>query len=222
MNRKTIMPPDLINIHAFCERSHANGPGARAVIWVQGCPHRCINCFNPDSLTIEEREMIPTTDLEFRILTINDIDGVTFSGGEPFLQARPLAYLAHSLKKQDLSIVCYTGYTLEKLRSADRTDWNVLLQEIDLLIDGEYIESAKSTDPFIGSSNQRSHFLSDRFSPEDVRNEAQTTEISIDLAGSVLTTGFPHVATVSETMTEIAKILDDTDTHLIGGNICLT
>lgn len=180
-----------INLHNFLPRSRANGPGERTVIWVQGCPRKCPGCFNPESQNFAAKELVSVENLESRILAIKGIDGVTFSGGEPFAQAEALAMLAKKIHSLGLTVVCYTGYTVKQLREANREDWNTLLEQIDLLIDGPFIESERCHEPFRGSSNQKFYFLSGKISPEDVAGNPQTAEISLDLSGVITQTGFP-------------------------------
>lgn len=190
-----------INLHNFISRSRANGPGERTVVWVQGCPRKCVGCFNPESQNFTTKELVTVDELESRILAIKGIDGITFSGGEPFAQAEILAELAKKIHSLGLTVVCYTGYTVKQLREANREDWNALLEQIDLLIDGPFVQSKRCHEPFRGSSNQKFYFLSGRILPEDVAGNPQTAEISLDLSGTITQTGFP------EMMENIEKIL---------------
>lgn len=190
-----------INLHNFLSRSRANGPGERAVIWVQGCPRKCARCFNPESQNFSAKELVSVEELESRIMAIKGIDGITFSGGEPFAQAAELAELAKRLRERGMTVVCYTGYTLKELKAGNCEDWNALLEQVDLLIDGPFIESEQCHEPFRGSSNQKFYFLSGRILPEDVEGNPQTAEISLDLSGTITQTGFP------EMMQNIEKIL---------------
>lgn len=180
-----------INLHEFIERTRANGPGERAVVWVQGCPRRCASCWNPSSLPFTTKNLVTVDEMEARILAIPNICGTTFSGGEPFSQAKPLAELARRLKVAGHTIVCYTGHTLEALQAAGRPDWNALLAEVDLLVDGEYVQSQPSKLPLRGSTNQRLHYLSGRIRPEEVETNGQVAEFVILPTGQLQTTGFP-------------------------------
>ncbi|MEK9135171.1 MAG: 4Fe-4S single cluster domain-containing protein [Patescibacteria group bacterium] len=185
------MPP--INLHSFLLRSRANGPGERAVVWVQGCNRRCAGCFNPETQPFATKELVTVEELENRIAVIKGISGVTFSGGEPFEQASQLAELAKKIHGLGLTVVCFTGYTLEQLREANRKDWNAILQEVDLLIDGTFIESERCAEPYRGSANQKLHFLSGRIRPEEVAEAHQTAELTLSLDGSLTATGFPEM-----------------------------
>lgn len=180
----------LINLHYFLPKSLVNGPGLRAVVWVQGCPRRCPGCFNPEAQPFVTRELVTVDQLFERIISLKGIDGVTFSGGEPFSQSAPLAELSKRLRERGLTIVCYTGFTLSELKRAQNPDWENFLAQIDLLIDGPYIESLRVNEPYRGSANQKFHFLSGRIRPEEVE-KGPLLEIFLGSDGQIIETGFP-------------------------------
>ncbi|MFH1030064.1 MAG: anaerobic ribonucleoside-triphosphate reductase activating protein [bacterium] len=182
-----------INLHNFIPQSRANGPGERAVVWVQGCSRNCPGCFNPKTHSFAEKEIISVEELENRITAIQKIDGVTFSGGEPFEQASALAELAKRLREKGMTVVCYTGYTFEELRKENRDDWNRLLEQVDLLIDGPFVQSKRNNEPNRGSSNQKIYFLSGRIQPEEISG-ARRIETFLDSSGQITTTGFPEIS----------------------------
>lgn len=200
------MPPK-INIHNFIPRSRANGPGERAVVWVQGCPRKCPGCFNPNSQLFVTKDLVGVDDLKSRISAIKGVDGVTFSGGEPFAQAEALAGLAKQLQKCGLTVVCYTGYTFEELRAGNRKDWNALLEQVDLLIDEPFIQAERCSDPYRGSKNQKLHFLSDRIKSEEVSGQLQIAEFNLGAEGQITETGFPEFPDADAVMGEITEIL---------------
>ena len=200
---------NFINLHDFVPRSRANGPGERAVIWVQGCPRRCPGCFNPDTLPFIGREWVTVDDLESRILAQNGINGVTFSGGEPFSQAAALAELAKKLHEHGLTVVCYTGYTLKQLRAGNRSGWNALLEQVDMLIDGPFIQEQRCHEPYRGSANQVIHFLSGRIRSEEVYSQSQTAEFTLGVSGDIQQTGFPELPDMDAVMGEISGILKE-------------
>ncbi|MBN1485756.1 MAG: radical SAM protein [Chloroflexia bacterium] len=150
----------MLNVGAWMERSVANGPGERFVLWLQGCPLRCPDCFNPEFLPLEPRHLVTVPNMAARILALEGIEGVTYSGGEPTLQAEPLCHLSQRLREAGLSIVCYSGYTLEQLRDRDDPWIERLLSYLDILIDGPYLCGQAANLPWRGSRNQRVHFLS--------------------------------------------------------------
>ncbi|WP_295088850.1 anaerobic ribonucleoside-triphosphate reductase activating protein [Ruminococcus sp.] len=137
--------------------SIVDGPGIRFTIFVQGCPHDCKGCHNPQTHDFNGGIIISTEVLLEKIKGNPLLDGVTFSGGEPFCQAQALASLGKEIKKLGLNIVTYTGYTFEKLfESRDQNNWDELLKVTDILIDGPFILEQKDWEiKFRGSSNQR-------------------------------------------------------------------
>lgn len=198
----------MFNLHNFVTQSRANGPGERAVIWAQGCPRKCPGCFNPDTHSFAKRELVTVEELESRILAIKGIDGVTFSGGEPFEQARELAKLAKRLHKHELSVVCYTGYTLEELKAGNRKEWNDLLGQVDLLIDGPYVQEMRCHEPYRGSANQRLILLTNRIRSEEVFGNNQTAEFTLGADGTVEQTGFPELPDLDAVLKEASEILN--------------
>ncbi|MDD3590416.1 MAG: anaerobic ribonucleoside-triphosphate reductase activating protein [Thermoguttaceae bacterium] len=136
--------------------SIVDGPGIRYALFTQGCPRRCEGCHNPQ--THDPLGGVETTIAQ--ILQEIDsnplLDGVTFSGGEPFLQAPPLTFLARECQSRGLNVVVYTGYSWEELQSANNDDWTALLGEIDVLVDGPFVQELHDWKlKFMGSSNQR-------------------------------------------------------------------
>lgn len=146
-----------IRIAGTVNDSIVDGNGLRYTIFVQGCPHHCKGCHNPQTHSFDGGKEVSISDL-FETITSNTLlDGVTFSGGEPFAQARPLVELADLVKQNtNLNIVTYTGYTFEEIVTSNNPDWIALLNSTDILIDGKFIEDLKSYElRFRGSSNQR-------------------------------------------------------------------
>lgn len=138
--------------------SVVDGPGLRFVIFVQGCSHHCKGCHNPDTWDLLGGEPIKAEDLLKQVKAEKLIKGVTFSGGEPFLQAAPLAWLGREIKKQGLDLITFTGYTWQELRALCLEDQavNDLMLVSDYIIDGPFVLEKKDFDlPFRGSRNQR-------------------------------------------------------------------
>ncbi len=139
------------------------GPGVRYAIWTQGCLRRCPNCMTPESRNTDGGYRMDTAVLSEKILKA-DREGITISGGEPFLQAKALAELILRLReKRDIGVIVYTGNTIEELRAMQDEHVNLLLSLCDLLIDGEYIDERNDGKALRGSSNQRVIALSDRY-----------------------------------------------------------
>lgn len=175
-----------LNVARTLRRSAANGPGERFVVWVQGCPLACPGCWNPDTWSFERRVVRDVDELAAEILRVEDIEGVTFTGGEPFAQARALAELARRVRHRGLSVFVFTGYDLAEL-TADAA--KQLLAVTDVLVAGRYERDQRTlASPWLGSTNQRIHFLSDLYRPTDM---TAAVEVRIDHDGALTVTGFP-------------------------------
>lgn len=137
--------------------SIVDGPGIRFTIFTQGCPHNCKGCHNPQTHDFNGGELIDTDILLEKIKSNPLLDGVTFSGGDPFCQAEPLAYLGKQIKSLGLNIVTYTGYDFEELyNNRSLHGWGKLLEVTDILIDGKFVQELRDWNiKFRGSSNQR-------------------------------------------------------------------
>jgi anaerobic ribonucleoside-triphosphate reductase activating protein len=160
------IPPGYLNIMGYVDESEVNGPGTRAVVWVQGCLRECQGCFNPESWSFEINQLVTVDHLVEQILENPRNEGVTFSGGEPFWQAPALALLARKLKAHGLNVMSFTGFTLEQLQDDyGPAGAKELLAELDILIDGPYVESlaVHSPDCPVSSRNQRVHVLNSAF-----------------------------------------------------------
>lgn len=185
-----------LNLADFVPLSFVNGPGARAVVWVQGCPIRCPGCFNPHTHSFAPRHLVTVDELAERILKLSGIEGVTYSGGEPFAQAVALAELSELLRTQGLSIVSYSGYTIEQIRESQDPHKLKLLTQLDVLIDGPFVLAQRKALLWRGSANQRVHFLTKRYRYLEllISEEAQRMEVDISRDGRVTMTGFPGIA----------------------------
>jgi anaerobic ribonucleoside-triphosphate reductase activating protein len=192
----------VLNLAGFLARSVVNGPGTRAVVWVQGCPLRCKGCFNEQFQSFSPAHMIDPKDLGNTILSIPDIDGVTFSGGEPFFQAGPLAILGEQLRHAGLSIVTYSGYTCGQLASGRDPAWPALLAVTDLLVAGPYIADLACPHPLAGSGNQQVIPLGTKLQtpshPRSGESPMSRTEFTIAPDGSITTSGFPTPALLEQ------------------------
>ena len=120
--------------------SIVDGEGIRFTIFTQGCPHNCKGCHNPQTHDFNGGKIVNTDELLETIKQNPLLDGVTFSGGEPFCQAKELAVLGEKIKSLGLNITTYTGYTFEELyKNRDKNHWGELLSVTDILIDGLFI-----------------------------------------------------------------------------------
>ncbi|MGK7890526.1 MAG: 4Fe-4S single cluster domain-containing protein, partial [Leptolyngbyaceae cyanobacterium] len=131
------IPPHHLNIMGYVDRSEVNGPGCRAVVWVQGCRRECPGCFNTESWPFEINQLISVDEIVERILSEPENEGVTFSGGEPFWQATALAEVARRVKAAGKNVMSFSGFTLTELRSPSApTNAQALIDQLDILIDG--------------------------------------------------------------------------------------
>ena len=134
--------------------SIVDGPGIRYVLFTQGCPHGCPGCHNPQTHDFAGGTEVQASDLLADILMRPYVKAVTLSGGEPFCQPAPLAQLAAALKDKGFHLMCYSGYTFEELLQLEEA--RPLLEQLDLLVDGRFVESRKNIElRFRGSDNQR-------------------------------------------------------------------
>lgn len=148
----------LLRLAGIAEDSIVDGPGLRLTLFTQGCPHHCPGCHNPETHALEGGSLYAPDAILARYAENPLLAGVTFSGGEPFLQAGPLARLAAAIHARGGTVVTYTGYVYEALAARAIRDADVarLLDATDLLIDGPYVQALRSLElPFRGSSNQR-------------------------------------------------------------------
>jgi anaerobic ribonucleoside-triphosphate reductase activating protein len=136
--------------------SIVDGKGIRFVIFVQGCPHHCPGCHNPQSHPFEGGTEMEIQDLFQQINENPLLKGVTFSGGEPFCQPEPLAQLARLVHSSGLDVTTYTGYVYEDLVNMHDDAVDALLEQTDILVDGPFLQEQKDlTLRFRGSRNQR-------------------------------------------------------------------
>ena len=145
-----------LRVAGIVKESVVDGPGFRYVIFVQGCTHGCRGCHNPDTHALDGGYAVDTDSLVGDIKQSRCIDGVTFSGGEPFLQAEAFIHIAEKLKELNINIVCYTGFTFEEWIQSRNESHMKLLRLTDMLIDGPYVEELKDLGlTYRGSKNQR-------------------------------------------------------------------
>lgn len=197
-----------MQIHARVSQSQVNGPGRRAVLWFQGCTLRCPGCWNPTTHAFDAAPEYSISEILDWILHCPDIEGVTFSGGEPFQQAEGLLEVCQHLKADNpqLSLGLFSGYTIRELstgrwqyRPANDFEWHCGTHErfeeikshLDFGVFGRFVRARlTSTKPLCGSDNQEVVFFTGRYSMRDLA--PQSCEIQISPDGEAMTvTGFP-------------------------------
>ena len=147
-----------IRIAGIIKESIVDGPGIRMVVFAQGCKHKCPGCHNPETHSFDGGTLVTVGSILAQAKRNPLLDGITFSGGEPFEQAGAFAVLAQEAKKLNLDIMTYTGYTYEYLlkNPSRHRGWDALLDETDILVDGRYESDKRNLLlKFRGSENQR-------------------------------------------------------------------
>ncbi|MCF0223214.1 MAG: anaerobic ribonucleoside-triphosphate reductase activating protein [Fibrobacter sp.] len=147
-----------LRIAGIESESFVDGPGIRFSIFTQGCPHNCPGCHNPGTHDFDGGHFIALTTILEMIEENPLLDGVTFSGGDPFMQAKELIPLAREIKERGMNLVIYTGFTYEHLMALvpESPEYLELLSFADMLVDGPYVQAKRSLElKFRGSENQR-------------------------------------------------------------------
>ena len=202
-----------LRVFNIIKNTKVEGPGNRYCIWVQGCSRHCKGCQAVHTWDHDKGELYKVEDIiedifnaaysshsetkgkEILRYAQNDIiakeshiEGITFLGGEPFEQAEALGIIAQKVKEKGLSVLCFTGNKLEELQENPIN--KKLLDNIDLLIDGEFIEELTDySRPWCGSSNQRYHFLTDRYNEEIFTKYKNKVEVNISKNGQIFMNG---------------------------------
>lgn len=145
-----------VRISGVVNESVVDGLGIRTTVFFQGCCHGCPGCHNPETWDLKGGVEVAVADLIPRLKLNPLVSGVTFSGGEPFLQAGPAAVLGNTIKQMGLNLWVYTGFVWENLINNRELSFKELLEIADVLIDGPFVENLQDGQlAFRGSSNQR-------------------------------------------------------------------
>jgi anaerobic ribonucleoside-triphosphate reductase activating protein len=189
-------PSDVfLQVAQIVAATEAEGPGLRLALWFQGCPLRCPGCCNPEMLPFDGGTRMGLAEGIARVeesARDNGIEGITLLGGEPLAHAAVGAALAREVQQRGLSVMVFSGYTLEEARRLPDPAVAELLALTDILVDGPYMRELPETRRrWIGSSNQQVHFLTTRYQADDPRWLLPNT-LEIRLQGLELTVnGFP-------------------------------
>ena len=180
-----------LRVHALMESSTVNGPGARAVIWVQGCSLGCPGCWNPethDPLRGSRLDVSEVLEWFARVSCANRIEGLTISGGEPMEQAPAVLELLRRLREAhpELTAGLFSGYSEREL---PENLWRAMQGHLDFAVLGRYNARRRSHDPLVSSTNQVLRLYTARYSMADFA--AQSVEVHIDDTGLAQITGFP-------------------------------
>lgn len=149
------MEETCIRVAGFTPESIVDGVGLRFTVFVQGCPHRCEGCHNPQTHPASGGRLYTAEEILEKIGRNPLLTGVTFSGGEPFAQAAALLPLARGVRERGLHLCAYSGYTFEELLELG-PEVRALLEECQVLIDGPFLLAQRTLEKrFAGSWNQR-------------------------------------------------------------------
>ncbi|QJW99323.1 4Fe-4S single cluster domain-containing protein [Frigoriglobus tundricola] len=174
--------------------TEAEGPGKRFALWFQGCPLRCPGCCNPEFLPFkggQTKTLGEMVEWVARTQGESGIEGITLLGGEPFAHTPAALALAEASRLRGLSVMVFSGFTIEELQSRPEPEVAALIAATDILVDGPYIREQPDTERrWIGSRNQRIHFLTPRYSYDQQWRQKNTLEIRVDRDG-ISVNGFP-------------------------------
>jgi anaerobic ribonucleoside-triphosphate reductase activating protein len=178
-----------MNIAHIEPQSFIYGPGCRFVIWTQGCSIHCKGCWNSEMWDFTPKREMPVTEIFKQILQYQDsIEGITLLGGEPLDQYEETLSLLTSCVKSGLSTMLFTGYEMQEI---EKKSMSAITENLDILVTGPYEEQNRTLyHQWIGSTNQRIHFLTTRYTDYTIKNK-NYTEVSINEDGSITILGFP-------------------------------
>jgi len=178
---------EQLRVHRLIERARANGPGLRAALWFQGCSLGCPGCFNPETHPFHAGELVAVDELARSIIAIPDIEGASILGGEPLQQRRGVLALLRTLRdRSDLSILLFTGFTIEEIRRMPEGE--EILGLVDVLIAGRYDATQRLARGLRGSRNKTVTFLTGRYTEEDL-DKVPACEVTLDARGVVTING---------------------------------
>jgi len=186
----------FLNVATTMAHSRANGPGVRAVIWVQGCTIGCPGCYNNFTHEHAPKKLSSPKQIAKWINSIDGIEGITFSGGEPFEQALAVSSvieLVNSERTNPLSVFIFTGFDFDTLRNNNDLAIQRLLSLTDMLSAGPYISSLNQDNIlWRGSSNQELVYLTERYSITDEENWLKNSPIEelVMTDNGIMRTGF--------------------------------
>jgi anaerobic ribonucleoside-triphosphate reductase activating protein len=187
--------PIILSVAQVVPCTEAEGPGRRFALWFQGCPLRCPGCCNPEMLPFAGGHGAPLEEVIEQVrhaAVAHGIEGITLLGGEPLAHAAGAVALARAAHTLGLNVMVFSGHTLCEARQLPDPAVQNLLAETDVLVDGPYLRELPETQRrWIGSTNQRVHFLSNRCRADDPRWLLPNT-LEIRLTGTELTVnGYP-------------------------------
>jgi anaerobic ribonucleoside-triphosphate reductase activating protein len=191
-----VVPLDevVLSVAQIVPFTEAEGPGVRFALWFQGCPLRCPGCCNPEMLPFEGGTRMSVAEVLARVEQAHHehgVEGITLLGGEPLAHAAGAAVLARAVRERGLTVMVFSGFTLEEALALPEPSVGELIGQTDILVDGPYVRELPDTKRrWIGSTNQRIHFLSDRYHQDERWDRPNTLEIRLS-DGELTVNGFP-------------------------------
>lgn len=175
-----------LRISHYVDETKVLGPFVRSALWVHGCCFNCEGCLAKE-MNSREYKAADAEKLAEHFLSVKDTDGITISGGEPFLQAEALSLMIRRIRdaRPDYGVIIYTGFTLEELKDKNDASTDELLGMADIIIDGRYVKELDDGVPYRGSSNQRILLLTDRYKDisKEYYNMSGKRNIEIQMTG---------------------------------------
>ena len=177
-----------LRLHHIEQHSRANGPGARIVLWTQGCSLGCPGCFNPQTHPGRGGKLWKVDDLIALIISSpGHPEGLTISGGEPLQQIQPLSRLLRGVRlRSDLSIILFTGFSWEEIQKLPGS--HQILPNVDVLLAGRFDQSQRLASGLRGSANKTVHFLTNRYDLAAL-DAVPPTEVTLAKDGSLTISG---------------------------------
>lgn len=189
----------ILSVAQIVPHTEAEGPGVRFALWFQGCPLRCPGCCNPEMLPFEGGTKMSIAEVLQQIDQArheHGVEGITLMGGEPLAHAGGAAVLAREVQTRGLSVMVFSGFTLEEASEMPDPAINELIGLTDILVDGPYIRERPDNERrWIGSTNQRIHFLTQRYHYDEQWKDRNTLEIRLE-NGELTVNGFPGKSAV--------------------------
>ncbi len=188
-----------MRVYKILKKTKVEGPGVRYCIWFQGFSKHCKGCWAKETWDKNGGKEYDEKEILKDILNTKGIEGVTFLGGEPFEQSDALEVLAKGVQESGLSVLCFTGLNFEDIKDLE------VIKYIDLLIDGEFKEEEKDfSRPWVGSKNQRYHFLTSRYN-EDIFKYKNKIEVNIKKNGVIFINGMGDFEKLEKKLDMITK-----------------
>lgn len=201
----------IIRVSHYCASTNVLGPGTRFALWLQGCEKRCPKCINPEGRDLGGGYLMPIGELITKIKAQEGINGITISGGEPFLQFDMLELLVQSISRETgLDIMLYSGYELrEIIMMLGNGRAKEFFSHIDIFVDGAYIDVLNTGSIYRGSDNQKFYFFTDKyaaFSEKFYSTRGRDIEFELGRENDVVMIGIPPKDFYGEFVNRIGEI----------------